>query len=135
MYYCVGEFCSKRNKCAHNKPDTSGRLQQWLDMSTQGSGHAGIDKDGKSFCKHEYECGDRALYYKHYTNSEGLDYDEECLTCQYRGICFLLLEKAGMITTPGKKVRFVDCYEIKAKPDYYRKEVEAWLGKPIEEVN
>ena len=64
MYYCEGKYCSRRNECAHNKPDTSGRLQQWLDMSTEGSGYSGIDENGKHFCRHEYWCGDRADGYK-----------------------------------------------------------------------
>lgn len=64
MYYCAGEFCSKRNECAHHKPDTTGKLQQWLDVSTEGSGYGGIDANGKYFCHHEYCCGDRAPRYK-----------------------------------------------------------------------
>ena len=66
MYYCEGKYCSRRNECAHNKPDTSGRLQQWLDMSTQGSGQYWNDDSGKPHFHHEYWCGDRADGYKHF---------------------------------------------------------------------
>lgn len=66
MYYCAGEYCSKRNECAHNKPDTSGKPQQWLDMSTQGSAKVGIDDWGRPVGYHEWYCGDRADNYKHF---------------------------------------------------------------------
>lgn len=66
MYYCAGEFCSKRNECAHHKPDTTGRLQQWLDMSTQGSGQAGTDINGKPYCTVEIWCGDDAKQYTYF---------------------------------------------------------------------
>jgi hypothetical protein len=66
MYYCEGKYCSRRGKCAHHKPDTSGKLQQWLDMSTQSSGQAGTDKNGKPFCIVEAWCGDEAVDYKYF---------------------------------------------------------------------
>lgn len=66
MYYCEGKYCSKKEDCDHHQPDTSGRLQQWLDMSTQGSGQAGTDENGKPFCKIEAWCGDESVDYKYF---------------------------------------------------------------------
>jgi hypothetical protein len=66
MFYCEGKYCSRRAECAHNKLDTSGKLQQWLDMSTEGRGWGGIDDNGKPFCNHEYECGDLAPRYNRF---------------------------------------------------------------------
>lgn len=64
MFYCPGEFCSKKNECLHHNLKDSKRLIQLLDMSTQGHGFGGIDENGKPFCHHEYECGDRAPTYR-----------------------------------------------------------------------
>ncbi len=66
MFYCEGKYCSRRAECVHNKPDISGRLQQWLDMSTQGSGQCWNDDNGKPHFHHEYWCGDRAKGYEHF---------------------------------------------------------------------
>lgn len=66
MYYCEGKYCSRRNECAHHKPDTTGSLQQWLDMSTQGSGQAGTDINGKPYCIVEAWCGDDAKQYTYF---------------------------------------------------------------------
>lgn len=66
MYYCAGEFCSKRNECAHHQPDTTGRWQQWLDMSTQGSCNYWNDEDGKPRSDLEVWCGDESVDYKYF---------------------------------------------------------------------
>lgn len=63
MFYCPGEHCSKRDECLYHKLKNSTRNLQLLDMSTQGSGHVGTDKDGNYFCHHEYTCGDNAPKY------------------------------------------------------------------------
>ena len=63
MFYCPGEYCSKRNECLHHQLKNSTRNLQLLDMSTQGSGSGGIDKDGNYFSHYEYSCGDRASKY------------------------------------------------------------------------
>jgi hypothetical protein len=44
----------------------TGRLQQWLDMSTQGSGRAYTDSTGTYFCFVEAYCGDDAKQYTHF---------------------------------------------------------------------
>lgn len=64
MFYCPGEYCSKRNGCFHYMPKHQGRNLQLLDMSTQGFGRSGVDEHGNYFSHHEYECGDRAPAYK-----------------------------------------------------------------------
>ena len=65
MFYCPGEFCSKKNECLYHKLKDSKRPIQLLDMSTQGHGFGGFDRNGKYYSyHHEYECGDRAPTYK-----------------------------------------------------------------------
>lgn len=66
MYYCDGKYCSIKEDCAHHQPDLTGKLQQWLDMSTQGSGQFGTDEDGKPFCNVEAWCGDEAPEYTYF---------------------------------------------------------------------
>lgn len=63
MFYCPGEFCSKKDICLHHKLKYSTRLLQLLDLSTSGSGSGGIDENGNYFSHHEYSCGDRAPKY------------------------------------------------------------------------
>lgn len=63
MFYCPGEFCSKKNECLHHRLKNSIRSLQLLDMSTEGHGYGGIDENGKHFSHHEYYCGDRASKY------------------------------------------------------------------------
>ena len=63
MFYCPGEFCSKKNECLHHQLKNSTRSLQLLDMSTEGHGWGGIDENGNRFSHHEYCCGDRASKY------------------------------------------------------------------------
>jgi len=63
MFYCPGEFCSKKNECLHHQLKNSTRSLQLLDMSTEGYGCGGIDEKGNYFSHHEYCCGDRAPKY------------------------------------------------------------------------
>lgn len=63
MFYCPGEFCSKKEICLHHHLRDSTRCLQLLDMSRQGSGWGGIDENGNYFSHHEYSCGDRAPKY------------------------------------------------------------------------
>lgn len=64
MFYCPGEFCSKKNECLHHQLKNSTRNLQLLDMSTQGCGCGRIDENGNYSSHHEYECGDRAPTYR-----------------------------------------------------------------------
>ena len=66
MFYCEGKYCSRRSECAHNKPDTSGKLQQWLDMSTQASGQCWKDDNGNVHFQLEHWCGDSSNNYEHF---------------------------------------------------------------------
>ncbi len=65
MFYCPGEFCSKKNECLHHRLKDSKRCIQLLDMSTQGfgCGRFGSDGSGPYAFHHEYYCGDRAPAY------------------------------------------------------------------------
>ena len=75
MYYCEGKYCSIKDKCKYHKLSESDGWFQYLDQSTEGFGSCGIDKNGNSFCHHEYICGDRAPMYSCYKNFlENLDY-------------------------------------------------------------
>jgi hypothetical protein len=65
MFYCEGEYCSKRNICAHHQ-GIPGVLQQYLDMSKQGSGRYWKDKDGNPRSEVEHWCGDNSTNYKHF---------------------------------------------------------------------
>ena len=63
MFYCPGEFCSKKDICLHYHLKDSKHIIQLLDMSTQGSGYEAIDSAGNRISHHEYHCGDRAPKY------------------------------------------------------------------------
>lgn len=63
MFYCPGEFCSKKDICLHHALKDSRCRLQLLDMSTQGYGYDGMDENGNYFSHHEYCCGDRASKY------------------------------------------------------------------------
>ena len=76
MFYCPGEFCSKKNRCGHHMLKNSHRQLQLLDMSTSGSGCGGIDENGNYFSHHEYSCGDRAS--KYYSLWEIKTWQDKC---------------------------------------------------------
>ena len=63
MFYCPGEFCSKKDICLHHSLKSSTRLLQLLDLSTSGSGWESMDEKGNYISHHEYSCGDRAPKY------------------------------------------------------------------------
>lgn len=139
MIYCEGKYCSRKDQCAYHENFEWKYPRQYLDMSTEGCGWEGIDNDGRRFGHHEYFCGDRANFYKHYKalgwregqeyrNSEGTICDEVCLTCPHKGLCFRVLEYAGMIFQAGDRVRF-DCEQIKNNPEGTQK----WLNLRLEE--
>jgi hypothetical protein len=134
MIYCEGEYCSIKDQCAYHELFECKHLRQYIDESTQGCAYGGFDREGKhhSF-HHEYYCGDRAEWYKHYkalgwredkeyVNSKGTICDEVCLTCEHQELCFKVLEYAGMTIQPGDRVRF-DCEKIKENPEHYKKMV------------
>jgi hypothetical protein len=142
MIYCEGEYCSRKDQCAYHELFESKHLRQYIDESTEGHGYGGIDSNGKPFFHHEFYCGDRAKYYRHYkalgwregekyVNSEGFRYDEVCVNCEHRGLCFKLLEQAGMITASGERISF-DCEEIKAEPERYKEFLRQNGWKEIE---
>ena len=138
MIYCEGKNCSRRDQCAFHEHFEWKYPRQDLDQSTQGMGYEGIDKSGKPFSHHEFFCGDKADFYKHYKalgwregveyrNSKGTICDEVCLTCEHQDLCFSILEFAGMIFQPGDRVRF-DCEAIRADPEGKKK----WLDERLE---
>ena len=76
MFYCPGEFCSKKDICLHHHLKDSKRTIQLLDMSTQGSGYETIDSAGNRISHHEYHCGDRAS--KYYSLWERKTWQDKC---------------------------------------------------------
>lgn len=66
MIYCEGRNCSRRDECAYHEQFESKHPRQYLDLSTQGQGYGGMDKNGKPFCYHKYCCGDMAEQYYSY---------------------------------------------------------------------
>lgn len=129
MIYCEGEYCSRKDQCAYHELFECKYLRQYIDESTEGCGYGGFDKEGKYFSHHEFYCGDRAEWYKHYkalgwrddeeyVNSKGTICDEVCLTCEHQELCFKVLEYAGMVIRSGDRVRF-DCEKIKRDPQHY----------------
>ena len=115
--YCPGSNCSKRETCANHFG--SGQL---IDFSTTGTAVAGYDHEGKRISHCEIDCGDNG-YYKHYKNSLGYKYAEECVSCVHRNLCFQYLELAGDVTRPGQPI-FGRCGSIKANPERMQKELD-----------
>ena len=79
MIYCEGKNCSRRDQCAFHEHFEWKYPRQYLDQSTQGMGYEGIDKSGKPFSHHEFFCGDKADFYKHYKAlgwREGVEYSK-----------------------------------------------------------
>jgi hypothetical protein len=93
-----------------------------VDLSTTGSGYESVDASGKRISHHEIDCGDKG-YFKHYTNSLGYKYAEECVSCAHRNLCFQYLELAGDITRPGQLI-FGRCADITADPERMQKELD-----------
>ena len=138
MIYCEGRNCSRRDQCAYHEHFEWKYPRQYLDCSTEGMGHGGIDKDGNHFYHHWYSCGDNSDHYQRYKafgwregieykNSKGTICDEICLTCEHQDLCFSILEFAGMIFQPGDRVRF-DCEDIRANPEGKKK----WLDERLD---
>lgn len=116
--YCPGSNCSKRETCANHFG--SGQL---IDFSTTGTGVAGYDREGKYHPpSQKFDCGDEGFYDK-YTNSLGYHYDEGCVKCPHRSLCFQYLELAGDVTRTGQPI-FFRCASIKADPERMQKELE-----------
>lgn len=67
MFYCPGEYCSKKDTCQYHY--TEG-LVQLLDLSRTGWGAGGFDRDGNYSYYHEYNCGDLAKEYYSYKEKE-----------------------------------------------------------------
>ena len=133
MYYCEGTNCSRRDQCAYHEAFDWKYPRQYLDQSTEGTTLAGKDDNGNSYVKSIWNCGDNAWYYgcykalgwregQEYKNSIGLKYDDVCVNCEHRSLCFMLLEDAGLITRPAKRIALY-CEKIKTNPEEYRK----WL--------
>ena len=142
MIYCEGKYCSRRNQCAYHEAFDWEYPRQYLDESTQGCGSEGIDEKGNFFSHHEFLCGDKANHYNlykalgwreenEYRNSIGLKYAEECVKCEYRHLCFYLLEYAGMITYEGRRIMNHICEDVILHPDEYKEKIEKWLGRSI----
>ena len=143
MIYCEGKNCSRRDKCAYHEVFDWEYPRQYIDMSTNGCGHEGTDKNGNKFSHHEFYCGDNATHYTRYKalgfregqlykNSLGFCYDEECVNCKYRSLCFLLLEDAGLITHTAKRIMNHLCEDIKKDPSYFLNKLEQKWGKNFE---
>ena len=122
MFYCEGKNCSRRDQCAYHEAFKWKYPRQVRDASTECSHAEGYPP--------LYSCGDNAWYYgcykalgyregQEYKNSKGFCYDEVCVNCKHRSLCFMLLENAGLITRPAQRVALY-CEEIKANPEEYK---------------
>ena len=118
MLWCPGSKCAMRDTC-QNHLVMEGNI---VDLSRTGSGYEGVDASGKRISHHEIDCGDNG-YYKHYKNSLGYKYAEECVSCVHRNLCFQYLELAGDITRPGQPI-FGRCADITANPARMQKELD-----------
>ena len=143
MIYCEGKNCSIQDKCAYHEDFDWKYPRQYLDWSTHGSGCEGMDDNGNRFSHHEFYCGDNASYYKcykalgyregeKYKNSLGFCYDQECVDCKFRSLCFTLLEDAGLITRNGERVMNHICKDIKKDPQFYINKLEQKWGRKFE---
>ena len=140
MYYCEGTNCSRRDQCAYYEAFEWKYPRQYLDQSTQGTILAGKDDNGNSYVKTIWNCGDNAWYYRcykalgyregqEYKNSKGFCYDEVCVNCEHRSLCFMLLENAGSITRPAQRLA-LHCEKVKANPEEYKETLRrnGWRG-------
>ena len=142
MIYCEGKHCSRRDKCAYHETFISEEPRQYLDLSVNGYGHEGVDEKGNRFSHHEFYCGDNATHYKRhkalgfreeeYKNSLELRYDEECVSCKYRSLCFTLLEDAGLITHNAERIMNHICEDVKKDPQYFIDKLEQRWGRKFE---
>ncbi len=134
MHYCEGKNCSRRYECAFHEVFDWKYPRQYLDDSTNGHGFEGIDSYGNRFSEHIWFCGDNANHYgsykalgwregQEYKNSLGFCYDEVCVNCEHRNLCFCLLENASMITYEGKRVMDHICEDVKANPEEHREQL------------
>lgn len=143
MIYCEGKNCKRQDKCAYHEIFISEELRQHLDLSVNGYGHEGVDEKGNRFSHNAFYCGDRATHYKRhkalgyregeeYKNSLELCYDEECVSCKYRSLCFYLLEDAGLITHAAERIMNHICEDIKKDPQYFINKLEQRWGRKFE---
>ena len=143
MYYCEGKNCSRKDKCAYHEIFDSKHPRQYLDQSTEGYGFETKDENGNNISKHYFNCGDNADYYRRYKalgyrdgeeykNSLNLCYDEECVNCEYRSLCFTLLEDAGLITHNGERIMNHICESVKKNSLYYIDKLEQKWGRKFE---
>ena len=143
MIYCDGKNCSRRDKCAYHEIFISEKPRQHLDLSVNGYGHDGVDEKGNRFSHHAFYCGDNATYYKRhkalgyregeeYKNSIERCYDEECVNCKYRSLCFTLLENAGLITHTAERLMNHICEKVKKDPQYFIDKLEQKWGRKFE---
>ena len=95
---------------------------------------AGKDDHGNSYVNTIWNCGDNSWHYgcykalgwregQEYKNLIGLKYDDVCVNCEHRSLCFMLLEDAGLITRPAERI-VLYCEEIKANPEKYREKLK-----------
>lgn len=96
MIYCEGKNCSRRDQCAYHELFEWKYPRQYLDCSTEGMGHGGIDKNGDNFYYHWYICGDNAEHYRRYKAlgwREGQEYrNSEGTILKNTGVDFLIPE-------------------------------------------
>lgn len=125
MIYCDGKNCARKDTCAYHEKFEWKYPRQLLDLSREGSHAEGYP----TF----YSCGDKSKYYssyralgyredEEYKNSLGFQYDEVCVGCEHKSLCFLLLELAGDVTHSGKRV-MPTCKYIKENPEEYWEKV------------
>ena len=143
MYYCEGKNCLRRNQCAYHEILDSEDIRQYLDRSTNGIGIVLKDENGNNYIKCDYDCGDNSSYYRNYKalgyregekykNSLNLCYDEVCVKCNYKSLCFTLLDDAGLITYNGERIMNHICENVKKDPQYYIDKLERKWGRKFE---
>ena len=143
MIYCEGKKCKRQDKCAYHEIFISEEPRQYLDLSVNGYGHEGVDEKGNRFSHHGFYCGDSATHYirhkasgfregEEYKNSLGFCYDEECVNCKYRSLCFTLLDDAGLITYTAERIMNHICEDVKKDPQYFINKLEQKWGRKFE---
>lgn len=142
MYYCEGKNCLRKDQCAYHEVFESNNPRQNLDQSINGSTIT-LKIDNKPYFKETWNCGNNADYYRHYKalgyregekykNSLDFCYDEVCVSCNYRSLCFTLLEDAGLITRNGDRVMNHICESVKKDPQYFIDKLEKKWGRKFE---
>lgn len=144
MFYCEGKDCSRRDQCAYHEAFDWKWPRQHLDKSLEGHGFSSVDENGNNINGFYINCGDNgdyihymALGYREnqeYRNSIGLKYDEICINCEHRSLCFLLLEYAGLITREAKRIMCHMCESIKKDPQYHTNKLKEKFGKSLNDL-